>query len=117
MAADIIAVDVPEDYGSVPYPMATEHDLVQTAKQVEAVGRRIVARKADVRVPDQLNATLEEGIAQFGRLDVICANAGICTLHPEPRPQRRPPLWGRRSAPTAPSWELRSVRWCPPWRP
>jgi NAD(P)-dependent dehydrogenase (short-subunit alcohol dehydrogenase family) len=47
--ADIIAVDICEDVATVPYGGATEEDLAETAKQVEALDRRIVARKADVR--------------------------------------------------------------------
>src|SRR6266568_5176790 len=47
--ADIIAVDICRDYGSVPYPMATAEDLAETARAVEALDRRIVAAQADVR--------------------------------------------------------------------
>ena len=41
--ADIIAVDICRDYGRVPYPLATEADLAETVKAVEALDRRIVA--------------------------------------------------------------------------
>jgi (+)-trans-carveol dehydrogenase len=34
--ADIIAVDVLEDYPTVPYGMSTPDDLAETVKQVEA---------------------------------------------------------------------------------
>jgi (+)-trans-carveol dehydrogenase len=47
--ADIIAVDICGQVGSVPYAMATPGDLAQTAKEVEALDRRIVATQADVR--------------------------------------------------------------------
>ena len=47
--ADIIAVDICRDYGTVPYAMATEEDLAETVKAVEALDRRIVATQADVR--------------------------------------------------------------------
>ena len=50
--ADIIAVDIAGPVDSVTaYPMATEEDLAETVKEVEALDRRIVARKADVRDP------------------------------------------------------------------
>ncbi|MBU3994191.1 MAG: mycofactocin-coupled SDR family oxidoreductase, partial [Actinobacteria bacterium] len=39
--------------------------------------RRIVARVADVRVQEQLDAAVADGLAQFGRLDIVSANAGI----------------------------------------
>ena len=77
--ADIIAVDILEDYGSVGYPMATAGDLDETVGQVEALGRRIIATKADVRDPASLAAALAGGVSGLGHLDVVCANAGICS--------------------------------------
>ena len=75
--ADIIAVDLSAQVGTVPYPMATPEDLAQTVKEVEATGRRIVATQADVRDYDALKQALDEGVAQLGRLDIVSANAGI----------------------------------------
>ncbi|ROO85662.1 (+)-trans-carveol dehydrogenase [Actinocorallia herbida] len=75
--ADIIAVDLCEDIASVPYPLATEEDLKETVRLVEATGRRIHAVKADVRDIDGLRKALDEGVAALGRLDFVSANAGI----------------------------------------
>lgn len=47
--ADIIAIDILQDYSGVPYPMGTQEDLDETVALVEATGQRIVACKADVR--------------------------------------------------------------------
>jgi (+)-trans-carveol dehydrogenase len=81
--ADIIAVDIAGPVDSVTaYPMATEADLAETVKQVEALDRRIVARKADVRDPAALKAALDDGVAQLGKLDIVCANAGIFQTSP-----------------------------------
>ena len=80
--ADIIAVDICRDYGTVPYAMATEADLAQTVKAVEAMDRRIVATQADVRDAAALKAAVDDGVAQLGRLDIVSANAGICTVQP-----------------------------------
>jgi (+)-trans-carveol dehydrogenase/(-)-trans-carveol dehydrogenase len=77
--ADIIAVDICEDVPGIPYPGATEADLAETVKQVEALDRRIVAVKADVRDYAGLKAALDDGVAQLGRLDIVSANAGIGT--------------------------------------
>ncbi len=76
--ADIIAIDLCEQIASVPYPLATPEDLAQTVKEVEALGRGIVAVKADVRERARLRSALDEGLARFGRLDIVLANAGIC---------------------------------------
>jgi SDR family mycofactocin-dependent oxidoreductase len=77
--ADIIAVDIAEEIESVKriYPGASEADLAETVKQIEALDRRIVARKADVRDYDSLKAAFDEGVAELGRVDIVSANAGI----------------------------------------
>ena len=75
--ADIIAVDICAQIGSVGYPMATPEDLAETVKEVEALDRRIVATQADVRDYGALKAALDDGVAQLGKLDIVSANAGI----------------------------------------
>src|SRR5688572_28571580 len=76
--ADIIAIDVagklPE---CVPYDPATPDDLAETVNLVEATGRRILASVIDVRDVDWLRETVDIGVAEFGRLDIIVANAGV----------------------------------------
>jgi (+)-trans-carveol dehydrogenase len=59
------------------YSMATRADLVETARLVEATGRGVVAREGDVRDIASLRAAVAEGLAKFGRLDIVSANAGI----------------------------------------
>ena len=78
--ADIIAVDICDHIDSVPFPMGNADDLAETVKQVENLDRRIVARTADVRDSAQLQAALSEGLAEFGHIDVLCANAGIASM-------------------------------------
>jgi SDR family mycofactocin-dependent oxidoreductase len=80
--ADVIAIDVCRDYPTVGYPMGTEADLEETVREVEALDRRIVAKVADVRNPASLARALDEGLATLGHLDVVVANAGICTVQP-----------------------------------
>jgi SDR family mycofactocin-dependent oxidoreductase len=75
--ADIIAVDICKDIGSAPYGGATVADLEETVAQVQALGRRIVARTVDVRDYGALEQAVKEGVAELGRLDIVCANAGI----------------------------------------
>jgi SDR family mycofactocin-dependent oxidoreductase len=77
--ADIIAVDIAEDIDSVRrfYHGATEADLAETVKQVEALDRRIVATKADVRDYPALKQALDNGVAELGHVDIVSANAGI----------------------------------------
>ncbi|MGY1745096.1 mycofactocin-coupled SDR family oxidoreductase [Blastococcus sp. SYSU D00695] len=81
--ADVIAVDLCAEVPGTPYPGATAEDLAETVRQVEALDRRIVAEQADVRDLAALQRVLAAGVGQFGRLDVVLANAGI-TVDPHP---------------------------------
>jgi NAD(P)-dependent dehydrogenase (short-subunit alcohol dehydrogenase family) len=51
--------------------------LAQTVKEVEATGRRIVARQADVRDRAGLQAGFDDGVSELGGVDIVLANAGI----------------------------------------
>lgn len=81
--ADVIAVDIagqlPE---SVPYESPTPDDLAETARLVEANGRRAITAAIDVRDGDKLRAAVGHAVAELGRLDIIVANAGICCPAP-----------------------------------
>ncbi len=74
--ADIIGFDLCDQIASVRYPLATIDDLNETVKLVQDRGRRIVARKADVRDFAAVRSVFEDGVAEFGRIDIILANAG-----------------------------------------
>jgi (+)-trans-carveol dehydrogenase len=75
--ADIIAVDLCAQLDSVQYPLATSADLAETARLVENLDRRVVAVEADVRDLASLERALSLGLAELGRVDIVCANAGI----------------------------------------
>jgi SDR family mycofactocin-dependent oxidoreductase len=80
--ADIIALDICEDIATMDYPNANDDDLRATVKLVEELGRRIIARKADVRDASAVEKVVEEGFAAFGRVDIALSNAGIVRLGP-----------------------------------
>jgi SDR family mycofactocin-dependent oxidoreductase len=77
--ASIIGIDVAADVSPHNgYPAATEADLKETARLVDAEGRPCLMEIADVRNSDALEAVLADGVDRFGgRLDVVVANAGI----------------------------------------
>lgn len=85
--ADIIAVDICKNYDTVGYPMATAEDLEETKNYVEKTGRRIVTAQADVRNEAELRAALESGLAEFGKLDIVVAQAGIAAMKGQPAMQ------------------------------
>jgi SDR family mycofactocin-dependent oxidoreductase len=82
--ADIIGVDICADIDTCNYPLGTEEDLAETVLLVEKTGRRMVGVKADVRSQPELQAALDEGLAAFGRLDIVLANAGISNYQRAP---------------------------------
>ena len=80
--AHVIVLDACAEIASVPYPLPTEADLRQTVEAVEAVGGTAVAAVVDVRDGDGLRAAVDDAVARLGRLDIVCANAGISTPSP-----------------------------------
>jgi SDR family mycofactocin-dependent oxidoreductase len=78
--ADIIVCDIAENVASVPFSLATMEDLNLTVKLVEEQGRRCIGLKADVRSTKDMQAVADRAMAEFGRIDILCANAGILSL-------------------------------------
>src|SRR6266545_1329975 len=75
--ADIVALDIGRDgFETVDYPLGTESELDETIAAVEALGRRAVKGLADVRDLEQVQAVVDAGLKGFGRIDIVCANAG-----------------------------------------
>lgn len=81
--ADIVAVDLCTSFKSVPYAMATEEDLRETARLVEAEGRRVVTIQADVRSAEQMADAAGTAVAELGHLDVVVAQAAVSALGAE----------------------------------
>src|SRR6202012_4440641 len=90
--ADIIACDIcaPLSHTIRDAP-ATPEDLAHTFDAVEEQGRKGLAREVDIRDSAALTALVKDGAEQFGRLDVVVANAGVLS-------------WGRL-------WELSDEQW------
>jgi NAD(P)-dependent dehydrogenase (short-subunit alcohol dehydrogenase family) len=45
-------------------------------------GADIIATRADVRDARALKKAVDDGVAEFGKLDIVVANAGICIVQP-----------------------------------
>src|SRR6476619_7368819 len=60
-------------------------NLQDTAKLVEAAGRRSVAVGTDVSDPDQCTALVAAAMDAFGRVDILVNNAGVASAVPGTR--------------------------------
>jgi (+)-trans-carveol dehydrogenase len=75
--ADIIAVDICKQIDSVQIPLSNPEDLAETADLVKGLNRRVYTAEVDVRDYAALKAAVDAGVEEFGKLDIIVANAGI----------------------------------------
>jgi SDR family mycofactocin-dependent oxidoreductase len=75
--ADIVAIDICKPIKTVTYKGATRLDLEETVRLVEAEGRKILAFETDIRDLQAMTSAVAEGVAAFGHLDVVIANAGM----------------------------------------
>jgi SDR family mycofactocin-dependent oxidoreductase len=90
--ADIIALDICASASdTILYPPATPEDLAATQHAVEEHGRKVLAREVDIRDSAALTELVHDAVEQFGRLDILVANAGVLS-------------WGRL-------WELSDDQW------
>jgi SDR family mycofactocin-dependent oxidoreductase len=91
--ADIIAIDVCGPISeTITYPLGTPEELAETVRAVEATGRKVLAREVDIRDLAALQQVVADGIEQFGRLDIVVANAGVLS-------------WGRMFEMTEEQWD------------
>ncbi len=76
--ADLVLCDLCAGFETTDYKPSTPEDLAETVRLVEdKTGRKVLARQADVRDLPALQSLVEDAIAQFGRLDIVAANAGV----------------------------------------
>jgi SDR family mycofactocin-dependent oxidoreductase len=76
--ADIVAVDICGPISdTITYPPATSDELAETTSAVEATGRKVLAREVDIRDLAAQQQVVADAIEQFGRLDIVVANAGV----------------------------------------
>lgn len=80
--ADIAIFDLCAQPATSQYPGATEEDLAETVRIVEAAGRRCFHRIVDVRDHVAVSTFVDDAVAELGRLDIVCANAGLVTWIP-----------------------------------
>lgn len=80
--ADVIVADLADQIATIDYAMSTPDDLAETVRLVEDAGGRAKAERVDVRDYDQMDDLVDRIGRDFGRLDVLIANAGVCAFEP-----------------------------------
>jgi SDR family mycofactocin-dependent oxidoreductase len=85
--ADVVVLDILEQIPSVEYDMSRQDDMDETVKLIEAEDRRVIPVKGDVRKWDDVQNAVKAAISEFGRLDLVSANAGIMPTTGEPSQQ------------------------------
>lgn len=78
--ASIVVCDIASQVETVPYGMATEDQLPETAKLVEELDQRCLAIQADMRDTAQVQDVVDRTISEFGRLDILVVNHGVLSL-------------------------------------
>lgn len=76
--ADIVAFDVAKKIEYPNYDFGTNDELETLKKEIEALGRKAVIAVGDVRDDAAVTAAVEKAIEQFGKIDILFNNAGIC---------------------------------------
>lgn len=80
--ADVVICDRCENSDAVFYPLATDDDLAETVRLVEATGRRVIAEKLDTADRGALDKLVARATDEFGRIDIAVANAGVSVAAP-----------------------------------
>ena len=90
--SDVVVCDICAPASdTIPYVASTPQDLAETVRLIEAEGRKALSRVVDIRDDAAVRALVADAVEQFGRLDVLVANAGVLS-------------WGRL-------WELSDEQW------
>jgi SDR family mycofactocin-dependent oxidoreductase len=76
--AAVVVTDIAAPIAVVPYPLSSEADLDETVRLVESAGGKAVAMVADVRDSAAVNSVVQRTVDQFGQVDILVANAGVC---------------------------------------
>lgn len=80
--ADVVICDRCEDSEAVAYPLGTKDDLEETARMVEATGRRCIAVQLDTADRSAVAALVDRAEREFGKIDIAVANAGVAAAAP-----------------------------------
>ncbi|GAA1620107.1 mycofactocin-coupled SDR family oxidoreductase [Leucobacter chromiireducens] len=80
--ANIVVTDLATpSMETIEYALSSAEDLAETARQVEALGGRVLALQADVRSTADMERVADATMSEFGRIDIVLANAAVHGVH------------------------------------
>ena len=81
--ADIAIADIGHNLPSTRFSnLATVEQIQKTTAEIQALGRKAMGIQADVTKADDCKRMADETLAAFGKIDILCANAGVFTMNP-----------------------------------
>ncbi len=60
----------------------TSSEIEETARHIEDLGRKALAFRADVTIPDEVDEVVKQTMDLFGRIDILVNNAGTAIVKP-----------------------------------
>src|SRR3954454_25265330 len=79
--ADVACLDIARPYESFPgHGVASADELDEVVREIEALGRRSLAVRADVSSWDEVHAAVDEAHSALGRIDLVANVAGGASL-------------------------------------
>lgn len=89
--ARLVLCDACRQYNTVPYALAQPEELSALAREIEQMGRPVIASQTDVTQLAAMQELVERAQQEFGPIDIVVANAGIYSF--------------------APGWEMSEEQW------
>ena len=75
--AAVVMLDAPGPVPTAEYAMSTAEALHEHAAAIREAGGQALAIEGDVRSQDDLDGAVAKALSEFGKLDLLVANAGI----------------------------------------
>ena len=76
--ASIVAFDLAKPLAYPGYALGSESELDSLQRDIETLGGRCLTATGDVRSDDEIKQAVEASLENFGRIDILFNNAGIC---------------------------------------
>ncbi|MBD2699868.1 mycofactocin-coupled SDR family oxidoreductase [Spirosoma sp. BT702] len=76
--ANIVAFDLAKPQSYPGYALGSDTELDSLKREVEALGKHCLTVQGDVRRDEDISRAVDATLVNFGRIDILFNNAGIC---------------------------------------